>query len=111
MISIEGLAKRHGKQEVLRGVSFAVGRGEVAWLPWDAVFGLFQRVNDVLEHPRFATMTDSVQAIELDRAVTPAAVLLPSDLWPSIPTGLIGEAALAANVGRLRHLLNHLQPV
>jgi hypothetical protein len=56
-------------------------------------------------------MTDSVQAIELDRAVTPAAVLLPTDLWSSIPSGLVGEAALAANVERLRHLLNHLQPV
>jgi hypothetical protein len=80
------------------------------WVPWDAVFGLFQRVNDLLEHPLLAAMTDSVQAIELDRAVTPAAVLFPAGLWPTIPSGLVGEAALAANVERLRHLLNHLQP-
>jgi hypothetical protein len=80
------------------------------WVPWGAVFGLFQRVNEVLDHPRFATMTDSVQAIELDRAVTPAAVVLPASLWPTIPSGLVGEAALAANVVRLHHLLNQLQP-
>jgi hypothetical protein len=80
------------------------------WEPWDAVFGLLQPVNDLLEHPRLAAMTDSVQAIELDRAVAPAAVVLPASLWPTIPSGLVGEAALAANVERLRHLLNHLQP-
>ncbi|MGL4554313.1 MAG: amino acid ABC transporter ATP-binding protein [Gemmataceae bacterium] len=30
MIVIDGLVKRHGQQEVLRGVSLSVGRGEVA---------------------------------------------------------------------------------
>src|SRR4051794_15016026 len=30
MIAIDGLVKRHGQQEVLRGVTLSVGRGEVA---------------------------------------------------------------------------------
>lgn len=79
-----------------------------SWIPWDTVFGLLQRVSDVLEHPRLGTMSPSIQAIELDRAVSPAAGFLPSDLWPSIPPGLVGEAALAANVERIRHLLDRL---
>ena len=79
------------------------------WIPWVGVFGLLQRVNDVLEHPGLFAMSVAVQSIELDRAVAPAAELLPTRLWPSVSAGLTGEAALVANLERLRGLINYLQ--
>ena len=79
------------------------------WIPWVGVFGLLQRVNDVLEHPGLSAMSVAVQSIELDRAVAPAAELLPTRLWPSVSAGLTGEAALVANLERLRGLINYLQ--
>jgi len=78
------------------------------WIPWAGVFGLLQRVNDVLDQPGLSGMSVTVQSIELDRAVAPAAELLPTRLWPSVSAGLPGEAALAANLERLRGLSNYL---
>jgi len=54
-------------------------------------------------------MCVTVQSIELGRAVAPAAELLPNRLWPSVSSGLTGEAAIAANLERLRGLINYLQ--
>ncbi len=76
------------------------------WLRWPVILALFQRLNDLLEHPKLATMSPAVQAIELERALAPAAQrLTPAGLWPSVPAGVTGEAALQANLDRARNLL------
>ena len=80
------------------------------WLPWPVILALFQRTNDLLEHPKLATMSPAVQAIELERALAPAAqVLTPAGLWPSVPSGMTGQAALQANIDRMRGLLAQFQ--
>lgn len=80
------------------------------WIPWETILGVLQQVDVLLDHPRLGTMTSAVQAIELDRAVAPAALQLPSSLWTPRPLGLVGEASLTANIERVRHLLNHFHP-
>lgn len=80
------------------------------WLPWPVILALFQRTNDLLEHPKLATMSPAVQAIELERALAPAAqVLTPAGFWPSVPSGMTSEAALQANIDRVRGLLARFQ--
>lgn len=81
------------------------------WLPWPVIFGLFRRVNDLLSNPDLARLSPAVQAIELDRAITPAiATLTPAGLWSAPVSGQVGETSLAANTARLQALLNEIQP-
>jgi len=76
------------------------------WLPWPVILALFQRIDDLLEHPKLATMSPPVQAIELERALIPAApVLTPAGLWPAVPSGATGESAVQAHLDRARGLL------
>ena len=80
------------------------------WLPWDCILALLQRVDALLENPKFEALSFAVQDIELNRAVGPAlGPLTKAGLWPSAPSGLVGEESVLAHVQQLRGLLTHLR--
>lgn len=80
------------------------------WLPWAALFSLFQRLWIMLEHPRLLAMSPNVQAIELERALAPAIVPLHSaGLWAMPSSAPVGEAAVTSTVDQIRDLLRQLR--
>ena len=79
------------------------------WLPWGCVLALLERVHVMLENPRFEGMSSALQDIELNRAISPAlGSLTKAGLWPSAPSGLVGEKSVLEHIHQLRGLLAHL---
>jgi hypothetical protein len=53
------------------------------WLPWAGLFALFAGVYQLLETPGFAQYSADLQAIELNRVVTPLAGRLAAEGYPA----------------------------
>lgn len=87
-------------------ITWTDGGGFPGWLPWPALFTLFQGVHDLAERPGFTGFSDDLQAIELKRIINPLAAQLLNEGYSTSFTGLSATGnTLGVILGELQQMI------
>ena len=79
------------------------------WLPWASIFTLIRGVHDLVDQPSFGKHSDDLQAIELNRVITPLAARLANEGFaPSFAGLAAGTNMRPSIVGELRQMTAEL---